>query len=66
MTAALSCISATGLKAVNFENYFGLIELVFVIVAFTGFMIWQRRSLARDIKAREEREARERAQENDQ
>ncbi|MEN0000469.1 MAG: hypothetical protein AAF940_06250 [Pseudomonadota bacterium] len=50
----------------NFENYFGLIELVFVIVTFTGFMIWQRRSLARDIKAREEREARERAQENDQ
>ncbi|MEM1376220.1 MAG: hypothetical protein AAGG69_02415 [Pseudomonadota bacterium] len=39
-----------------FESYYGLIELVFVIIAFGGFIIWQMRVTNRDIKAREARE----------
>ncbi|MEL6436849.1 MAG: hypothetical protein AAFP99_08630 [Pseudomonadota bacterium] len=45
-----------------FENYFGLIELIFAVLVYGGFIIWQRHSLAKDIKAREEREAREAAE----
>ncbi|MEO0542354.1 MAG: hypothetical protein AAFY99_00940 [Pseudomonadota bacterium] len=39
-----------------FENYFGLIEMGFAIIVYGGFIIWQRWSLAKDIRAREERE----------
>lgn len=41
------------------QNYYGLIELVFVFGGVTAFVVWQMRQLNRDIKAREEREARE-------
>lgn len=43
------------------ENYFGLIEMLFSASAFLAFYVWQRRSLARDIAAREAREAQERS-----
>ncbi len=39
-----------------FENYFGLIEMGFAIIVYGGFIIWQRWSLAKDIREREERE----------
>lgn len=39
-----------------FENYFGLIEMGFSLIAFTAFIIWQKRTLKRDIAARIERE----------
>ena len=39
-----------------FENYFGLIEMGFAIIVDGGFIIWQRGSLAKDIREREERE----------
>ncbi|MEL6919780.1 MAG: hypothetical protein AAFO77_01985 [Pseudomonadota bacterium] len=53
-----------------FEKYFGLVELGFAVIVYGGFIIWQRHSLAKDIKARKEREALERlhaeTQENSQ
>jgi membrane protein required for beta-lactamase induction len=43
------------------SNYFGLIEGVLVVGLAIAFYIWQMRTLNRDVKAREEREAREAA-----
>jgi hypothetical protein len=36
--------------------YLGLIEVVFTFLAVTAFVVWQLRSLKRDVRAREERE----------
>ena len=36
--------------------YLGLIEVGFTFAAVTAFVIWQIRSLKRDVRAREERE----------
>lgn len=41
------------------EQWFGLIEAVFVFGLAITFYLWQSRSLKRDIAAREERERRE-------
>lgn len=42
-------------------QYAGLIEIALSFGGFILFIIWQMRTLKRDIRAREEREARERA-----
>lgn len=44
-------------------KYAGLIELAVTFGGFMLFIIWQMRTLRRDIRAREEREAREREEE---
>lgn len=41
--------------------YAGLIEVMFIFSAVVLFVIWQMRTLKRDIRAREERERREAA-----
>lgn len=41
------------------DSWFGIIELVFVFGLAVAFYIWQMTTLKRDVKAREEREARE-------
>ena len=41
-------------------QYAGLIEIILSFGAFIAFIIWQMRTLKRDIRAREQREARER------
>ena len=43
-------------------QYAGLIEIVLSFGAFVAFIIWQMRTLKRDIRAREQREAREQKQ----
>lgn len=43
-------------------KYAGLIEIALTFGGFMIFIIWQMRTLKRDIRAREEREAREREQ----
>jgi len=43
------------------SSYFGLVELVLVFGLAIAFYFWQMSSLKRDVKAREEREARERS-----
>ena len=43
------------------SQYAGLIEIALSFGGFILFIIWQMRTLKRDIRAREEREARERA-----
>jgi uncharacterized membrane protein len=40
-------------------KYAGLIEIALTFGGFILFIIWQMRSLRRDIRAREEREAKE-------
>lgn len=40
-----------------FAQYFGLIEAVFVFGLALAFYVWQMRSLKRDVRAREAREA---------
>jgi len=40
-------------------NHFGLIELIFTFGLAVAFYVWQMTTLKRDVKAREEREARE-------
>jgi heme exporter protein D len=40
-------------------QYAGLIEIALTFGGFVVFIIWQMRTLKRDIKARQEREARE-------
>lgn len=40
-------------------KYAGLIEIALTFGGFLIFIIWQMRSLKRDIRAREEREAKE-------
>lgn len=37
-------------------GYYGLIEVLLTFGAVTAFVIWQMRSLKRDVAAREERE----------
>ncbi|EDQ32668.1 hypothetical protein HPDFL43_03956 [Hoeflea phototrophica DFL-43] len=43
-------------------KYAGLIEIALTFGGFLLFIIWQMRTLKRDMRAREEREAREREQ----
>lgn len=43
-------------------KYAGLIEIALTFGGFLLFIIWQMRTLKRDIRAREDREAREREQ----
>ncbi|MBC7283854.1 hypothetical protein [Hoeflea sp.] len=45
----------------DIANYYGLIEIAITVGAFMLFIIWQIRTLKRDIRAREAREARERS-----
>ena len=40
-------------------NYFGWVELIFTFGLAVAFYIWQMTTLKRDVKAREEREARD-------
>ncbi len=47
------------------QNYYGLVELLFTFGGVTAFVVWQMRQLNRDIKAREEREAREQQSRNE-
>ena len=42
-------------------NYYGLIEIALTFGGFVLFIFWQMRTLKRDIRAREAREAAERA-----
>ncbi len=42
-------------------SYYGLIEVVLVFGLAIAFYVWQMKTLKRDVKAREEREARERS-----
>lgn len=44
-------------------KYAGLIEIALTFGGFIIFIIWQMRSLKRDIRAREEREAKPKAEE---
>lgn len=48
------------------SQYAGLIEIALTFGGFILFIIWQMRTLKRDIRAREEREARERAAASEQ
>ncbi len=43
-------------------GYYGLIEVLLTFGGVTAFVLWQMRSLKRDIAAREERERREKAE----
>jgi heme exporter protein D len=53
-------VDAEGLKARRDVMYAGLIEIALSFGGFMLFIIWQMRTLKRDIRAREAREARER------
>ncbi|MBU4527833.1 MAG: hypothetical protein KUA43_12505 [Hoeflea sp.] len=45
----------------DMSHYYGLIEIALTFGGFMLFIVWQVRTLKRDIRAREAREAAERA-----
>ncbi len=47
------------------SNWFGLVEGLLIVALAVAFYVWQMKTLNRDIRAREDREARERAARSD-